>query len=67
MSGLYQLSAQLVFHGYFSCRHSAVDFDLMRRQTLTFSDFVLTLDRMPQSLIAGRVTGYRMETITLPA
>jgi hypothetical protein len=35
----------------------AIDFDLMYRQTPVFSNLVLTLDRMPHPLIAGKVTG----------
>jgi hypothetical protein len=37
----------------------SIDFELMQRQTLAFTDLVLRLDGMSQSEIAGRVPDYR--------
>ena len=38
-----------------------IDFDLLRRQTLQFTDFLLAMRGAPQSKIAGRYTEYRRE------
>lgn len=38
-----------------------IDFGLVRRQTLQFTDFLLGLRGVPQSKIAGKTTGYRKE------
>jgi hypothetical protein len=39
----------------------AIDFPLLRRQTLLFSDFLLRLRGVPQDAIAGAYTQYRQE------
>jgi hypothetical protein len=38
-----------------------VDFTLMRRQTIAFTELVRRLDRMPRGAIAGDVTGFRRQ------
>jgi hypothetical protein len=38
-----------------------IDFRLLRRQTLLFTDFLLKLRGVPQSQIAGAYTRYRQE------
>jgi hypothetical protein len=39
----------------------SIDFGLLRRQTLMFSDFLLRLRGVPQDAIAGAYTKYRQE------
>ncbi len=40
---------------------ASIDFGLMRRQTLAFTDLVLRMGRMSRSAIAGRVLEYRAQ------